>query len=56
MAVDRISPFEDTDTVSLKEVAEEEKELQDMANAVLGDSDDTNCTYTKVCVIGVWFA
>ncbi len=34
--------------VSIKDVVEEEQELQDTANAVLGDSDDTNCTYTKV--------
>lgn len=40
---------EDEDSVvSLKDIIEEETELQDTANAVLGDSDDTNCTYPKV--------
>ena len=41
--------FIDEDSVvSLKDIIEEEQELQDTANAVLGDSDDTNCTYPKV--------
>lgn len=41
--------MEDEDSViSLKDVIEEDQELQDTANAVLGDSDDTNCTYPEV--------
>ena len=38
---------EDT-TVSLQDVLEEDKDLEDTANAVLGDSDDTKCSYSKV--------
>ncbi len=39
----------DTDgVVSLQEVLEEDQHLEDTANAVLGDSDDTQCTYPKV--------
>ncbi|XP_064403626.1 putative E3 ubiquitin-protein ligase UBR7 [Halichondria panicea] len=38
----------DTDgVVSLQEVLEEDQHLEDTANAVLGDSDDTQCTYPK---------
>lgn len=41
--------LEDEDSVvSIKDIVDEEQALQDTANAVLGDSDDTNCTYTKV--------
>lgn len=41
--------MEDEDSViSLKDVIEEDQELQDTANAVLGGSDDTNCTYPEV--------
>ncbi|XP_003383846.1 PREDICTED: putative E3 ubiquitin-protein ligase UBR7 [Amphimedon queenslandica] len=40
--------LEDEDSVvSIKDIVDEEQALQDTANAVLGDSDDTNCTYTK---------
>lgn len=34
--------------VTLVEVLEEEAQLEEDANAVLGGSDDTNCTYTSV--------
>lgn len=34
--------------VSLLDVIDEEKELQDAANAVLGGADDSNCTYSSV--------
>ena len=40
--------IEEDSVISIKDVVEEEKEIQDTANAVLGDSDDTNCTYSKV--------
>ena len=41
-------PVDEDSVVSIKDVVDEEQELQDTANAVLGDSDDTNCTYEKV--------
>ena len=34
--------------VSLQDVVEEDQQLEQTANAVLGDSDDTQCTYLKV--------
>lgn len=34
--------------VSLQDVLEEDQRLEQTANAVLGDSDDTQCTYPKV--------
>lgn len=34
--------------VSLAQVVEEDRELEETANAVLGDSDDSQCTYSKV--------
>lgn len=40
--------IDEDSVVSLKDIVDEEQELQDTANAVLGDSDDTNCTYSKV--------
>lgn len=33
--------------VSLQDVLEEDQELESTANAVLGDSDDTKCSYSK---------
>lgn len=40
---------EEPDTiVSLQDVLEEDQELENTANAVLGDSDDTECSYAKV--------
>lgn len=36
--------------VSLQDVLEEDQQLEQTANAVLGDSDDSQCTYTKVLV------
>ncbi len=42
---------EDPDAVvSLQDVLEENQLLEDTANAVFGDSDDTQCTYQKVPV------
>ena len=37
--------------LSLQEVIEEDTELEQMANAVLGASDDKKCTYPKVTTI-----
>ena len=34
--------------LSLQEVIEEDKELEQKANAVLGASDDKKCTYPQV--------
>ena len=40
---------ESSDTVvSLQDVLEEDQRLEQTANAVLGASDDSSCTYTKV--------
>lgn len=36
------------DIMSLQEVLDEDKELVDTANAVLGDGDDSQCSYSKV--------
>ena len=38
----------DDTIVSLQDVVEEDQQLEQTANAVLGDSDDTQCTYPKV--------
>ena len=38
----------DDTIVSLQDVVEEDQQLEQTANAVLGDSDDTKCTYPKV--------
>ena len=37
--------------LSLQEVIEEDRELEQMANAVLGASDDKKCTYPQVITI-----
>ena len=39
---------ESGNVVSLQDVLEEDQELESTANAVLGDSDDTKCSYAKV--------
>lgn len=36
------------ESVSLQDVLEEDQELERTANAVLGDSDDSKCSYSKV--------
>ena len=36
------------EVLSLQEVLEEDQQLEQIANAVLGDSDDSHCTYPKV--------
>ena len=37
------------DTISFVEVLQQEEELEENANAVLGASDDKNCSYIAVC-------
>lgn len=37
------------ESVSLQDIIEEDQELESTANAVLGDSDDSKCSYSKVC-------
>ena len=37
--------------VTLAEVLEEEDQLEEDCNAVLGPSDDKNCSYHLVCVM-----
>lgn len=39
---------EDTNVVTMVDVLKEEQELEDDAKAVLGASDDKNCTYSQV--------
>jgi E3 ubiquitin-protein ligase UBR7 len=41
---------DDTNVVTMVDVLKEEQELEDDAKAVLGASDDQNCTYTQVNV------
>jgi E3 ubiquitin-protein ligase UBR7 len=49
---------EDTNVVTMVDVLKEEQELEDDAKAVLGASDDQNCTYSRVNLyqnINFWF-
>lgn len=39
---------EEEQGVTMLDVLEEEQDLEQDANAVLGGSDDQNCTYSKV--------
>lgn len=45
-----MAPVENSseDVLSMVDVLKEENDLEEEANAVLGDSDDQNCTYPKV--------
>lgn len=36
------------EVLSLQDVLEEDRQLEQTANAVLGDSDDSHCTYPEV--------
>lgn len=47
---DSLAPVENSgeDVLSMIDVLKEENELEEEANAVLGDSDDQNCTYPMV--------
>lgn len=52
-----MSAADDETVVSLQDVLAEDQQLEQTANAVLGDSDDTQCTYPKVnrpCVCLMW--
>lgn len=39
---------EETNVITMVDVLKEEEELEDDAKAVLGASDDQNCTYSRV--------
>ena len=39
---------EEANVITMVDVLKEEEELEDDANAVLGASDDKNCTYSQV--------
>lgn len=40
---------EEEKSVTMLDVLQEENQLEEDANAVLGASDDKNCTYSEVC-------
>ena len=42
------SDNDDSETVTMLDVLQEEQDLEDNAFAVLAGSDDQNCTYLKV--------
>lgn len=44
-------PDEDEETITMLDVIERENELEEEASAVLGNSDEKNCTYPKVSEI-----
>lgn len=46
--VQAVNNDEDEDTITLNDYIEEEAKLADDALAVLGPSDDKNCTYNLV--------
>ena len=43
-----IGDCEEEQAISMVDVLAEEKQLEEDANAVLGDSDMSSCTYTQV--------
>lgn len=43
-------PDEDEETITMLDVIEREDKLEEEASAVLGNSDEKNCTYPKVSV------
>lgn len=45
------NPEEEDSGITLVDVLEEEDQLEEDANAVLGGSDDQNCTYSLVLAI-----
>lgn len=45
---DSAFPDEDEETITMLDVIEREDELEEEASAVLGNSDEKNCTYSKV--------
>lgn len=48
-------PDEDEETITMLDVIEREDELEEEASAVLGNSDEKNCTYPKVGNIDLIF-
>lgn len=46
-------PDEDEDTITMLDVIERESKLEEEASAVLGNSDEKNCTYPKVSVVEI---
>lgn len=44
-----LESIEGQEIVTMVDVLQEEQELEADANAVLGGSDEKNCTYNKVC-------
>ena len=45
----QLNDEEEDGGITLVDVLEEEAQLEEDANAVLGGSDDKNCTYSSVC-------
>lgn len=41
---------EEDKVVTMMDVLQEQENFEEDANAVLGGSDDKNCTYSKVCL------
>jgi E3 ubiquitin-protein ligase UBR7 len=49
---------EETNVITMIDVLKEEQDLEDDAKAVLGASDDQNCTYSRVNIypkFSFWF-
>lgn len=49
---------EETNVITMIDVLKEEQDLEDDAKAVLGASDDQNCTYSRVNIypnFSIWF-
>lgn len=46
----RLEMAVEEESVSLQDIIEEDQELESTANAVFGDSDDSKCSYSKVCL------
>ena len=43
-----VENLDEENSVTMLDVLQEENQLEEDANAVLGPSDDKNCTYNKV--------
>lgn len=46
-----MSEYDGEKVVTMMDVLQEQQEFEEDANAVLGASDDKNCTYSKVNVL-----
>lgn len=44
-----VEQCDDENSVTMIDVLQEENQLEEDANAVLGPADDKNCTYIQVC-------